>query len=654
MNKRTFSNLLSKEKASFNASVAKFRKLNESSNISKSDNIPSQSRTAGSKFFFCDVSDNCKETSNFETEEELEYGSDSDREFLPESPSSDTIDAKQRGGGENSKPNKNANTAMVLQQILDTLDRMESRQEEIISRLSAVENALIEKMPERAEVQAQSQLLREFKVLSVKTHRSVSRITGDVMSDEELLLHSLLPMSSEETVLKVEEHLTHKAYVDAMAAIILNLKSTKKSIENVLRSLFSDKLIWMYNCDGKAGKKPLSNLKTVDLTFAAFPSMNIHKTSVIRRYVSLSHNRHKHFRRYMENALTEKMPERAEVQAQSQLLRECSEKTPRSVSPITGDVVGEEQLNVENSLTEKMPERAEVQAQSQLLRECKVPSVKTHRSVSRITGDVVGEEQPNVENALTEKMPERAEAQARSQLLRECKEPSVKTHRSVSRITGDVVGEEQLNVGNSLTEKMPERAEAQARSQLLRGCKVPSVKTHRSVSRITGEVVGEEQPNVENALTEKMPERAEVQAQSQLLRECKVLGEEQLLLQSMLPLSSEETVLKVEEHLTHKAHADAMATIILNLKSIKGSIEMVLRSLFSDELIWMYNCDGTAGKRPLIKLKTVDLTFAAFASKDKDIDKTSVIRRYVTLSHNRYKHIRRSIRRNNVFFDLSD
>ncbi|XP_049307709.1 uncharacterized protein LOC109580004 isoform X3 [Bactrocera dorsalis] len=604
MNKRTFSNLLSKEKASFNASVAKFRKLNESSNISKSDNIPSQSRTAGSKFFFCDVSDNCKETSNFETEEELEYGSDSDREFLPESPSSDTIDAKQRGGGENSKPNKNANTAMVLQQILDTLDRMESRQEEIISRLSAVENALIEKMPERAEVQAQSQLLREFKVLSVKTHRSVSRITGDVMSDEELLLHSLLPMSSEETVLKVEEHLTHKAYVDAMAAIILNLKSTKKSIENVLRSLFSDKLIWMYNCDGKAGKKPLSNLKTVDLTFAAFPSMNIHKTSVIRRYVSLSHNRHKHFRRYMENALTEKMPERAEVQAQSQLLRECSEKTPRSVSPITGDVVGEEQLNVENSLTEKMPERAEVQAQSQLLRECKVPSVKTHRSVSRITGDVVGEEQPNVENALTE--------------------------------------------------KMPERAEAQARSQLLRGCKVPSVKTHRSVSRITGEVVGEEQPNVENALTEKMPERAEVQAQSQLLRECKVLGEEQLLLQSMLPLSSEETVLKVEEHLTHKAHADAMATIILNLKSIKGSIEMVLRSLFSDELIWMYNCDGTAGKRPLIKLKTVDLTFAAFASKDKDIDKTSVIRRYVTLSHNRYKHIRRSIRRNNVFFDLSD
>ncbi|XP_050321140.1 uncharacterized protein LOC126753609 isoform X7 [Bactrocera neohumeralis] len=632
MNKRTFSNLLSKEKASFNASVAKFRKLNEFSNISKSD----PSRRAVSKFLFCDVPDNSKETlSNFEIEDELEYGSD--QEFLAESPSSDPIDAKQRDGEEMScfcidephsqlmatqlEPNKNANTAMVLQKILETLGRVESRQGEMIKRLSAVENALTEKMPERAEVQAQSQLLRECKVLSAKTHRSVSRITGDVVSEEQLLLQSLLPMSSEETVLKVEEYLADKAHTDAMATIILDLKSKKGSIEKVLRSLFSDKLIWLYNCDGKAGKRPLTKLKTVDLTLAAFASMHIHKTSIIRRYVSLSHNRYKHFRRYMENALTEKMPERAEVQAQSQSLRECkvpTVKTHRSVSRITGDVLGEKQLNVENALTEKMPERAEVQAQSQLLRECKVPSVKTHRSVSRITGDVLGEEQLNVENALTEKMPERAEVQAQSQLLRECKVPSVTTHCSVSRITGDVLGEEQLNVENALTEKMPERAEVQAQSQLLRECKVPSEKTHRSVNRITDDVV----------------------------------SEQQLLLQSLLPMSSEETVLKVEEYLADKAHADAMTAIILDLKSTKGSIEMVLRTLFTDELMWLYNCDGKAGKRALTKLKTVDLTLAAFASMD--INKTKVIRRYVNLSHNRYKHIRRSIRRSNVFYDLSD
>ncbi|XP_036348079.1 uncharacterized protein LOC118757473, partial [Rhagoletis pomonella] len=72
----------------------------------------------------------------------------------------------------------------ALQQIFSALGRMETRQEEILKRLSAVESALAEKMPERCEVQAQGQLLRECKVLSVKTHRSVSRITGDLVSEE--------------------------------------------------------------------------------------------------------------------------------------------------------------------------------------------------------------------------------------------------------------------------------------------------------------------------------------------------------------------------------------------------------------------------------------------------------------------------------------
>ncbi|XP_017469879.1 PREDICTED: uncharacterized protein LOC108361693 [Rhagoletis zephyria] len=71
----------------------------------------------------------------------------------------------------------------ALQQILAALGRVESRQEEILRRLSSVESARAEKMPECCEVQAQGQLLRECKVLSAKTHRSVSRITGDLVSE---------------------------------------------------------------------------------------------------------------------------------------------------------------------------------------------------------------------------------------------------------------------------------------------------------------------------------------------------------------------------------------------------------------------------------------------------------------------------------------
>ncbi|XP_036320627.1 uncharacterized protein LOC118735115 isoform X1 [Rhagoletis pomonella] len=151
------------------------------------------------------------------------------------------------------------------QQILAALARMETRQEEILKRLSAVENALAEKMPERCEVQAQGQLLRECKVLSAKTHRSVSRITGDLVSEEQTLLQSLLPMSSEGTLHKVEEHLQNKAHADAMVGIIMQLKTSRGTVEKVLQSLFSDELVWLYNFDGKAGKKPLIKLKTVEL-----------------------------------------------------------------------------------------------------------------------------------------------------------------------------------------------------------------------------------------------------------------------------------------------------------------------------------------------------------------------------------------------------
>ncbi|XP_039968389.1 uncharacterized protein LOC120780181 isoform X1 [Bactrocera tryoni] len=161
--------------------------------------------------------------------------------------------------------NISGDTASVLQKILESLGRMESRQEDMINRLSAVESALAEKMPERAEIQAQGQLLRECKVLSAKTHRSVSRITGEGVSEEQTLLQSLFPMWSEETLLKVEEHLTLQAYSDAMTAIILNIKSTKDSIEKVMQSLFSDELVWLYNYEGKAGKKALNKLRIVDI-----------------------------------------------------------------------------------------------------------------------------------------------------------------------------------------------------------------------------------------------------------------------------------------------------------------------------------------------------------------------------------------------------
>ncbi|XP_050338354.1 uncharacterized protein LOC126764827 [Bactrocera neohumeralis] len=78
--------------------------------------------------------------------------------------------------------------------IIQKLDAIETR-------LTAIKKSLTDKMPEKAEVQAQSKLLRECRVIATKMHRSIIRITRDLEDEHYVELASKLPMSSEEHVL---------------------------------------------------------------------------------------------------------------------------------------------------------------------------------------------------------------------------------------------------------------------------------------------------------------------------------------------------------------------------------------------------------------------------------------------------------------------
>ncbi|XP_049309274.1 uncharacterized protein LOC125777767 isoform X2 [Bactrocera dorsalis] len=150
------------------------------------------------------------------------------------------------------------------------------------------------RMPEKAEVQAQSKLLRECRVIAAKTHHSISRITGDLEDEHYLELASKLPMSSEEHVRFVEEKLSQKESTDAMMRLILKSKGAKGSVDGVLRGLFSDDVMYHYNLEGRKEKKSLLKLKCVGLVFDIFPDKD--KNSIygeLRRFVALSHNRYK-------------------------------------------------------------------------------------------------------------------------------------------------------------------------------------------------------------------------------------------------------------------------------------------------------------------------------------------------------------------------
>ncbi|XP_036329580.1 uncharacterized protein LOC118741718 [Rhagoletis pomonella] len=160
------------------------------------------------------------------------------------------------------------------------------------SKVDGIANALAEKMPERAEVQAQGQLLRECKVVTSKVHQSISRITGDAISKEHTLLQSMLPLSSQEKLNTLDNLLGNKPHSDAMLNIILKLKGAKGCVKHVLRSIFADTLLISYNYEHKANKAPLLGLKTIELVFDAFVSMpKIDLIAEIRKHVS--HNRYK-------------------------------------------------------------------------------------------------------------------------------------------------------------------------------------------------------------------------------------------------------------------------------------------------------------------------------------------------------------------------
>ncbi|XP_067616372.1 uncharacterized protein [Eurosta solidaginis] len=179
-------------------------------------------------------------------------------------------------------------------EVLKRLDVLQGLQKDYINRLAIIETALKENVPDKSEVQAQSKLLRECRVIGARTHQAISRITGDMEDEEYLDLASKLPMSSIEHLATVEEKLKNRASADVMMRLLVKARGVKGTVDGVLRTLLHDDLARDYDLEGRKGKKSLISLKCVDIVFDVFaekPKQSV--LDYIRRYVALSHNRHK-------------------------------------------------------------------------------------------------------------------------------------------------------------------------------------------------------------------------------------------------------------------------------------------------------------------------------------------------------------------------
>ncbi|XP_054745771.1 uncharacterized protein LOC129250152 [Anastrepha obliqua] len=177
-----------------------------------------------------------------------------------------------------------------LREIKTTLRDLESKVER---NFKDFEKKVIQ-MPERAECQVQGQLMREVKVVMTRVHQSIARITGDALSPEYIKIQSMLPITSQDAIITLEQLLNTKPYSEAMLNILLKLRGAKECIKGVMKRVYSDALMFHYNFEGKANNSALLGLKSLELIFDTFNSTP--KSEVIaeiRKAVLMSHNRHK-------------------------------------------------------------------------------------------------------------------------------------------------------------------------------------------------------------------------------------------------------------------------------------------------------------------------------------------------------------------------
>ncbi|XP_067646084.1 uncharacterized protein [Eurosta solidaginis] len=153
----------------------------------------------------------------------------------------------------------------------------------------------------RLESLEENKVVRESKVLVKRVHKMVCRITGESGEDIHADLAVMLPMKSIDTLFDFEEKILEKNFEDAVITYFFSLKGSSGELGSVMKHIFTDELLDLFNWAGGGGKKALSALKVVNVAlFEIFKLQGrIKFEDDLRKYVIQSHNRCKQ-RRYLQ------------------------------------------------------------------------------------------------------------------------------------------------------------------------------------------------------------------------------------------------------------------------------------------------------------------------------------------------------------------
>ncbi|XP_067637461.1 uncharacterized protein [Eurosta solidaginis] len=148
----------------------------------------------------------------------------------------------------------------------------------------------------KTDVMAHQKVVRETKVL-IK-----SRITGESGDNLHTDIAEMLPMKTLDVVFDFEEKMEGKNFEDAVITYFFALKGMSGDLCGVVKQIFSDDVLDLFNWSGGNNKKALSKLKIVHIAlFEIFKLLGrLTFKDDLSKCITLSHNRCKQ-RRYLKN-----------------------------------------------------------------------------------------------------------------------------------------------------------------------------------------------------------------------------------------------------------------------------------------------------------------------------------------------------------------
>ncbi|XP_054743000.1 uncharacterized protein LOC129247747 [Anastrepha obliqua] len=277
MNTKTFANLMSIENKAHKENVAKYAKIQAANEEAAAKKREATKRAATS----------IKEEDPLSINMTAKFG------LVINPESVESVATKDPASS-------NAEMIGLLKAILDQQNNLAACITNLDTRMSNLEKCVEnletcskEDQQNKVEVKAQNKIMRECKVLIQKVHKSICRMSGEEPDESRLDIAAMLPFTTLESAKEMEEKLNNKEYLQAMRLYLIGLKNTSGNIQKVIRHLFTDDLLFLFNWDGRCGKLALAQFSLLFGVLYDVFNFNEHKSfeKAIRKAVERSHNR---------------------------------------------------------------------------------------------------------------------------------------------------------------------------------------------------------------------------------------------------------------------------------------------------------------------------------------------------------------------------